>query len=330
MSESSKDKNDDVKNEPSNPVEDLKPTLIHEIGTPADDSIANATSSKYSSRGEPRQGGMAIVWKAYDSQLQREVAYKELRPETAGDTRYQSMFVNEAKLTGQLEHPNIVPVYELGQADSKERPFYTMKYLRGVTLTEAIREKRSQSNGHPDPRVRFAPMLKILLRVCDAMRYAHSRGIIHRDLKPDNVMVGDYGEVVVLDWGLAKPIAANESELPPIRLGVKSRNETEIGVRKGTPAYWAPEQAEGRNDLVDQRTDVFGIGAILYEMLSGNAPHARRNGASGNSAIRSRRRARPNRKSGRTSINLFHNRSFRFVPKRWRRSERIATRPSQS
>lgn len=233
-------------------------------------------TSKYSKKTEPRQGGMAIVWRAFDSKLKREVAYKEMRPDNSDDQQFRTMFLHEAQVTGQLEHPNIVPIYELGEVKASERPYYTMRYVRGKSLAEVIREHHQQTSSHKLNRRGLSRLLNIFLDIANAIGYANSRGIVHRDLKPDNVMVGDFGEVLVLDWGLSKLVGSNETDLPPVKLSSVEVFQTQAGVRKGTPAYWAPEQQQGQVDLIDARTDVYGLGAILYEMLTSNAPHSRK------------------------------------------------------
>lgn len=250
----------------------LNPTLDLRAA-PTTDTTINTKVNKYSTRAEPKKGGMAIVWRAFDSHLNREVAYKELRPDRATDREFMSMFLHEAQVTGQLEHPNIVPVYELGGDTSDDRPYYTMKYVRGGTLTESIDEyQQRRAAGHAN-RIELHRMLAIFLDVCQAVRYAHSRGVLHRDLKPDNVMVGNYGEVLVVDWGLAKVMGISDTDLPAVQISRSERLFTEVGARKGTPAYWAPEQAEGRSDLVDVRTDIYGLGGILFQILTGKIPH---------------------------------------------------------
>jgi eukaryotic-like serine/threonine-protein kinase len=220
------------------------------------------------------RGGIGQVWLARDADLGREVALKELRPEQANNPVVWSRFLEEAKITGQLEHPNIVPVHELVRAGEGRQPFYTMRFVKGRTLSEAIEAfHRCRAEGKFDP-LEFPALLGAFLGVCNAVAYAHSRGVIHRDLKPQNVVLGDYGEVIVLDWGLAKLVERPEETLTPaVALAPDpDRGETVEGQVLGTPAYMSPEQAEGRWDSVDRRTDIYGLGAILYEILSGQPP----------------------------------------------------------
>jgi eukaryotic-like serine/threonine-protein kinase len=299
------------------------------------------------------KGGMGRVWLARDTSLGRQIALKELRPDQTDNLIVFSRFLYEAKITAQLEHPGIVPVYELGEG---EAPYYTMRFVKGRTLSEAIRAfHKKRAVGKADSVERVA-LLTAFVSVCHAIAYAHSRGIIHRDLKGQNVVIGDFGEVMVLDWGLAKRISpdqqvtgfVNEREplvsagpapdlatiaaagtdvdqdpdmtlpsSPDLEPKLVAKTHSSAGVndsadhhssrsangsaRKllnsgpsssrrpnpesgagpegtmqgqllGTPAYMAPEQAQGRHDLVNERTDVYGLGAILYEILTGRPP----------------------------------------------------------
>jgi tetratricopeptide (TPR) repeat protein/tRNA A-37 threonylcarbamoyl transferase component Bud32 len=206
--------------------------------------------------------------------LEREVALKELRPEQTSNPVVWSRFLEEAKITGQLEHPNIVPVHELVRHGESRQPFYTMRFVKGRTLSEAVRDYHEHRAAGQSDILEFRSLLGAFLGVCNAIAYAHSRGVIHRDLKPQNVVLGDYGEVIVLDWGLAKLVErAEETLTPAVAVARESdRSETVQGQVLGTPAYMSPEQAEGRWDGVDRRTDTYGLGAILYEILAGQTP----------------------------------------------------------
>ncbi|HME90874.1 MAG TPA: PAS domain S-box protein, partial [Myxococcaceae bacterium] len=219
-------------------------------------------------------GGIGRVWLARDHQLDRDVAIKELLPENAGDVRTVARFLREARLTGQLEHPGIVPVYEVGGPE--RRPFYAMRFVRGRTLSDAVHSYHvNRLNRREDP-LEFIALLTAFAAVCNAVAYAHSRHVVHRDLKGDNVILGDFGEVIVLDWGLAKVVGQpDESENEPVQtvpLGAPDAGLTVQGEVMGTPGYMAPEQAAGRLSEIDQRTDVFGLGAIFYEILTGRPP----------------------------------------------------------
>jgi hypothetical protein len=150
------------------------------------------------------QGGLGQVWLALDGDLNRHVALKELRPERGADAGLASRFLEEAKVTGQLEHPGIVPVYELARRSSDGQPFYTMRFIRGGTLAEAAREYHRKRKSGQSGALDLASLLNAFVAVCNAVAYAHSRGVIHRDLKPQNVVLGDFGEVIVVDWGLGQ------------------------------------------------------------------------------------------------------------------------------
>jgi serine/threonine protein kinase len=228
------------------------------------------------------RGGMGAVLEAEDASLQRKVAMKVLpQGDSSGDVL---RFINEARITGRLEHPHIVPVHTLG-ADEHGLPFYTMKLVRGSTLKEVL---NALAHGEEDA-IRSHPLsqlLTIFQKVCDGIRFAHSQKIIHRDLKPDNVMLGSYGEVLVMDWGLAKDIApTGEGSAPLESLAedaqtLESRSEfaaptdahTLMGDILGTPQYMPPEQARGDVDLLDERADIYSLGAILYHILTLEPP----------------------------------------------------------
>lgn len=226
-------------------------------------------------------GGIGQVWLAHDADLGREVALKELRPERARNPALATRFLREARLTSLLQHPGIVPIYELvpgapGRDEQSEDapPFYTMRFVQGRTLTDAARayhEKRAARAAGP---LDLPALLNAFVSVCNTVAYAHSRGVIHRDLKGQNVVLGDFGEVMVLDWGFAKVLGGPEEEdlstTEPVPAG--PLDHTLFGQVLGTPMYMAPEQAAGRHDQIDARSDVYGLGAILYEILTGQPP----------------------------------------------------------
>jgi serine/threonine protein kinase len=223
-------------------------------------------------------GGLGEVYVAQDEELTREVALKEMRNEIAHDPQSRSRFLLEAEITGALEHPGVVPVYALGQYEDG-RPYYVMRFIRGESLKEAI--ARFHAPGavqQPGERaLEFRKLLGRFLDACEAIAYAHSRGVLHRDIKPANIMLGPYGETLVVDWGLAKPLDHSEksAELaePPLQPSSGSSLEpTEAGTAMGTPAYMSPEQAAGRLDQLGGASDVYGLGATLYHLLTGQPP----------------------------------------------------------
>ncbi len=314
----------------------------------------NESRERYTLTHLHAKGGMGRVWLARDGALGRQIALKDLRPDQADNSVLCSRFLYEAKITAQLEHPGIVPVYEVGQG---EVPYYTMRFVKGRNLSEAIRAYHKKRTAGEADSVDLVALLSSFVGVCHAVAYAHSRGVIHRDLKGQNVVLGDFGEVIVLDWGLAKrigpdqvdsdspraatadgapaapgPAAAtdltldagsDDTTLPPesestdpgtnglAYPGATAFAESENGSMKtvdqdanasasgfsastgrkpaaresgagpegtmlgqllGTPSYMAPEQARGEHDRVNERTDIYGLGAILYELLTGAPP----------------------------------------------------------
>jgi serine/threonine protein kinase len=231
------------------------------------------------------RGGMGAVLEAEDASLQRKVAMKVL---PQGDSSSDVLrFINEARITGRLEHPHIVPVHTLG-ADEHGLPFYTMKLVRGSTLKDVL---NALAHGEEEA-IRTYPLsnlLTIFQKVSDGIRFAHSQRIIHRDLKPDNIMLGSYGEVLVMDWGLAKDIglSGNGQQIPGSpsedgpTLGASTAElpesldpHTLIGDVLGTPQYMPPEQARGDVDRLDERADIYALGAILYHILTLEPPVA--------------------------------------------------------
>jgi serine/threonine protein kinase/formylglycine-generating enzyme required for sulfatase activity len=224
------------------------------------------------------RGGLGEVWVARDEELQREVALKEIQGRHADKRENRARFVREAEITGSLEHPGIVPVYGLGQyADG--RPFYAMRLIQGGNLKEAIQHLHQAAANRRDPPERTLALRQLLdrfLDVCNAIAYAHSRGVLHRDLKPSNIMLGRYGETLIVDWGLAKPfgravgpaLGAEEPLRPVLPLG----SETVTGEGLGTPQFTSPEQAAGQWNQLGPASDVYSLGATLYCLLTGQAP----------------------------------------------------------
>jgi serine/threonine-protein kinase len=217
-------------------------------------------------------GGMSTVVRAFDKDLRREVAIKVLSPELASSDAEVERFTTEAHITGQLEHPYIVPVYEMA-SDARGSRFLAMKLVNGRTMEDAIQDAGAMRLDTD----KLADMLQIFVKVCEAVSFAHSRGVIHRDLKPSNVMIGDFGQVYVLDWGVARsapPVPESQSKRVDLGAGAgrESSEPDPPGALVGTPYYMAPEQLRGLHGEVDERTDVFALGACLYQILTGQPP----------------------------------------------------------
>jgi WD40 repeat protein/tRNA A-37 threonylcarbamoyl transferase component Bud32 len=224
---------------------------------------------RYERRELVGEGGQARVRRAVDLHLGRDVALKEMKtsPTGAVDPSAAMRFLREARVTGQLTHPNVVPVHDLAQ-DDDGGVYYSMRLVRGRSLQDALREAE-------DLPARM-DLLGHFLDLCHAIAYAHSRGVVHRDLKPGNVMVGEFGETVLLDWGLARVKGQAEPDTQRVddSLGPMQSDvfETLAGVAVGTPAYMSPEQARGELDAVDERSDIYSLGAVLHHLLAGSPP----------------------------------------------------------
>ena len=233
------------------------------------------TSIRYRIDGEIARGGMGAVLTGRDPDLGRDVALKVLRDDLRENADMVRRFVEEAQIGGQLQHPGVVPIYELGTFADR-RPFFAMKLVKGHTLAQLLADRKNPADDLP----RF---LSIFESICQTMAYAHARGVIHRDLKPSNVMVGSFGEVQVMDWGLAKVLSkggvvddaqAGKSEhretvIATARSGSDEPGLSRAGSIMGTPSYMAPEQARGEIEVIDERADAFALGSILAEILTG-------------------------------------------------------------
>ncbi len=232
-------------------------------------------AGRYRLLGEIARGGMGAVLKGRDDVLGRDVAVKVLLETHQDAPEIQRRFIEEAQIGGQLQHPGIVPVYELGTFQ-ESRPFFAMKLVKGRTLAELFKTRSAATDDQP----RFLAMFQ---QIAQTVSYAHARGVIHRDLKPSNVMVGSFGEVQVMDWGLAKvlpepgaPVAAEPHAVSVIRTSQRQTPDdaSKDGDVLGTPAYMSPEQADGDIAAIDRRADVFGLGSILCEILTGTPVYA--------------------------------------------------------
>jgi serine/threonine-protein kinase len=279
-------------------VQPRDPETLPALGALASSSFPGPAEGRLLIEEEIARGGMGAVLRGRDTELGREVAVKVILEKHRRHPEVVQRFIEEARVAGQLQHPGVVPVYELGQL-SDQRPYFTMKLVAGQTLARLLHE-RALSGGvalasqgalpgpmQPRSLSDLPRFLKIFEQVCQTVAYAHSRGVIHRDLKPANIMVGAFGEIQVMDWGLAKVLAEGQerpsrgalTEICTARSvrsspGAESSrgSVTEAGTVLGTVAYMAPEQARGEIDQLDERCDVFGLGAVLCEILTGQPP----------------------------------------------------------
>ena len=256
------------------------------------------------------EGGLGVISRARDMQLNRDVALKEIQPKHADSTQSRLRFTLEAEVTGGLEHPGIVPVYSLG-VDHHGRPFYAMRLIRGESLQTVIRKIHDHPAAIKWMGTNVSTLRRLLARlvyVCNTLAYAHSRGVMHRDIKPSNIMMGKFGETLIVDWGLAKavndgtqvaasrladqihdPVADTQSSVSGMKtrepmlepLGSGSSIETIDGDRLGTPSYMSPEQAGRISEDIGPAADVYSLGATLYELLCGRPPHRRGEGKPG-------------------------------------------------
>jgi eukaryotic-like serine/threonine-protein kinase len=248
------------------PTNEVKKTGSENRKTPANRGYHDQLE-RYKVANEIARGGMGSILKTEDRDLRRYVAMKVLLDPGETNAKMYERFVKEAQVTGFLEHPNIVPVHELG-IDRNARPFFTMKLIGGESLGSVLKKLR---NNDTECREIFPTrrLLGTFVQVCNAVSFAHSCGVIHRDLKPENIMLGEYGEVLVMDWGLAKIRDFEEILAPHNVADPDDYMQTQEGVVLGTPPYMPPEQATGDISSTDERSDVFALGAILYEIITG-------------------------------------------------------------
>jgi eukaryotic-like serine/threonine-protein kinase len=250
--------------------DDAERTTTYSVGT------ATSDGQRFRILRPHARGGLGAVFIALDSELNREVALKQILEKHADDPVSRQRFVAEAEITGGLEHPGIVPVYGLG-TDAAGRPYYAMRFIKGDSLKEAIDRFHKDESIKNDPGRRSLELRKLLRRftdVCNAVDYAHSRGVIHRDLKPANFIVGKHGETLVVDWGLAKAVGRADPSLGEQTIAPSSSGSSETlpGSALGTPAYMSPEQVRGDLDSLGPRSDVYSLGGTLYCVLTGKPP----------------------------------------------------------
>lgn len=248
------------------------------------------TQTRFTLLREIGRGGLGTVWLARDEDLRRTVAVKEMHPDKAESPKHLQRFKREATITGFLEHPNVVPLYMYGVNPETGKPFYAMRFLGKQTLSDAIETFHARREAGQSKSIELHRLLTVFLDVCQAIAYAHSRGVVHRDLKPENVALDNFGQVVVLDWGIAKVLSDGElaiqCSLSQFDSDDSMLTKTLAGEVVGTPLYMAPEQAAGDLDAVDERTDVYGLGAVLFSILTGYAPHERTSEDKSESSIR--------------------------------------------
>jgi len=244
--------------------DDAGRTATYSVGTATSDGQRFRILRPYA------RGGLGAVFVALDGELHREVALKQILEKHADDPVSRHRFVAEAEITGGLEHPGVVPVYGLG-TDARGRPYYAMRFIKGESLKDAIVRFHDLTGSR---ELELRRLLRRFLDICNAIDYAHSRGVIHRDLKPANIIVGNYGETLVVDWGLAKTVGRADPSAGEQTLARSSggSSETLPGSALGTPAYMSPEQARGELNQLGPRSDVYSLGATLYCLLTGKPP----------------------------------------------------------
>ena len=252
----------------------METTLPEEKGSagPEADAQGNALALEqpghYEIKRELARGGQAVVFIAHDRHMGRDVAFKQLLP--GGPRDAEERFLREARVAGQLEHPGVVPVYELGRRAGTDHLYCAMRLVRGRSLADALKETRGRAR---------LKLLSNFVQLCQTIAYAHGRGVVHRDIKPENVMLGAFGETVLLDWGVAKLRGGSadiQDALPTPKVNERF-DATQEGDVIGTPAYMSPEQALGNVKEIDEQSDVWSLGAVLYEILTGRPPYTEKN-----------------------------------------------------
>jgi len=256
-------------------IHDKTPPNPPNFGTPE----TNPGIHRYIIRKTLGHGGQGYVWEAIDTELNRRVALKNIVPKLSSDPLHQELLIDEARKTGKLRHRGVPPVFDVGK-DADGKPFFTMQLISGEKLSESYGNLKYESISRSDFVNQIRPLLRHLIAACYTVEFAfRSEAVIHRDLKPANIMVNSCGETVVMDWGMGK-IVTDPSQIKdassvlfiPMASGSGSQ-ENSVGTIKGTAAFMSPEQARAENDRLDHRTDVYGLGAILYWILTGKPPH---------------------------------------------------------
>ena len=249
------------------------PSLLHHLAPEVHSSTgqegAVSGEERYRVEGEIGAGGMGKVLRVADTDLNREIAMKVLI--NASNQSTMRRFIEEAQITSQLEHPNMLPVHDFGINEEGD-VFFTMQYVRSHDTLGELIERLREGDEATHRHYTFERRVQLIQQVCNALDYAHERGVIHRDIKPDNVMVGEYGQVYLVDWGVAKLLDQAEREVPHTLRNTDEPgpDATRDGILIGTPPYMAPEQILGLNDEVDQITDVYALCVVLYELLTLN------------------------------------------------------------
>lgn len=254
-----------------------EPTIILSATDPDLPRDVSAGLARYTGIRYMARGGSAILRSAFDPVTGRTIAIKSLLPETRTDHRERRRLLREARVTAQLQHPNTVPVYDIGD-DPEEGIYFIMKRISGENFFEVLK-RIARGDEATINAYSITERLEVVIGACQALAYAHARGVIHRDVKPENIWVGNFGEVILLDWGVAK-VWGHTDDNEAIRQSVLKKAEnsndqlrtlTGGGQRPGTPLYMSPEQVDG-NRGIDERTDVFSAGVVLYEMLALREP----------------------------------------------------------
>lgn len=258
----------------------LKPDNPNDDASTLSDPLNQDATDRFRVLSAYRQGGLGEVLLAHDRQLDRDVAIKQIKPRWADNEEARQRFIQEAKVTGRLEHPGIVPVYAMGTWPDGQH-YYAMRFIEGDTMKDTIDRYHRPPQSSDSVDVKGLQLRELLTRfvdVCNTIQYAHSKRVLHRDIKPSNIMVGPYGETLVVDWGLAKLLdePVDESMTADLARAIakgSGSTPTRVGGTVGTPQYMSPEQAQGKLESIGTRTDVYLLGATLYQILTGRPPH---------------------------------------------------------